>query len=87
MRTHGTIVPTPSFGDHLRFAAAAKPFQAQALIAEAAVKAFIRAVLPWLAWVDQARVPTPAVSSHSRMALLTNSEPLSAAHNEVHRVR
>ena len=54
MRTIFIEVRSPSADHHTRLLPAAEPLDAQALVAELAVEAFARAVLPRLAWLDQA---------------------------------
>ena len=76
MRSNGIVVPTPGFDDDLRLATTAEPFDAQALVAELAVEALVGTVLPRLARVDQCGLDA-GMSSHSRIALPTNSGPLS----------
>jgi hypothetical protein len=49
MRPHLVVAPPPCFDHHLNLGPAAKPFQAQALIAELAVETFPGAILPGLA--------------------------------------
>ena len=53
MRPHRIEVLPPRFDQHLRLGARAEPFEAQALVAELAVEAFRRAILPGLARIDQ----------------------------------
>jgi len=53
MRSHGIVVPTPHFDDHLRLASTAEPLDAQAFVAEPAIEALVGAVLPGLPRVDQ----------------------------------
>jgi len=53
MRPHLVVVAAPRFDDDLRLGPRAEPFEAQALVAELAVEALARAVLPRLARVDQ----------------------------------
>ena len=55
------VVPTPGFNDYLRFAAAAEPLDAQALVTELAIEALIHPVLPRLARVDQRGLNAGAV--------------------------
>ncbi len=56
MRSHLVIVAPPVLDHDLRFRPRAKPFHAQALVAEFVVEAFGRAILPGLAWLDQRRL-------------------------------
>src|SRR3954471_691493 len=56
MRPHFIVMAAPRFNDHLRFASATEPLEAQALVAEAAVEAFVHTVLPRLARIDQRRL-------------------------------
>src|SRR5512142_1576398 len=51
--TIGVVMLPPLLDDDLRLGACAKPFHAQALVAELAVEAFVAAILPRLAWIDQ----------------------------------
>src|SRR5579862_1332585 len=55
MRSNLVVVPPPCFDDDLGFSARTKPFQAQTLVAEFAVKALRDAILPRLAGLDQCR--------------------------------
>ena len=56
MGTHGVVVLAPRFDDDAGFAATAKPFQAQTLVAELTVERFIRSVLPRLPGIGQGGV-------------------------------
>ena len=56
MRPHVIVMAPPDFDEDARFGAAAKPFHAQALVAELAVEALVVAVLPRLAGIDQGGV-------------------------------
>lgn len=56
MRTHGVVVLAPRFDDDAGFAATAKPFPAQTLVAELTVERFIRSVLPRLPGIGQGGV-------------------------------
>jgi hypothetical protein len=53
MRTHSIVVSAPGCDGHLRFRVTAKSSQTQALVAKPPIKAFIHAVPPRLAWIDQ----------------------------------
>ena len=53
MRTYLVEVPPPCFDQNLRLGARTKPFEAQTLVAELAVEALRRTILPGLAWIDQ----------------------------------
>lgn len=55
VRPDGVEVTAPSFDDDLCFGARAEPLDAQALVAELAVEAFVVGVLPGLARIDQGR--------------------------------
>ena len=55
MRPHLVVVPPLLFDHDLRLGPRAEPLQAQAFIAELAVEALHRAVLPRLPWLDQRR--------------------------------
>jgi len=61
-----------------RLGAIAEPLHVEAFIAELAVVAFFVTVMPRFAGVDKA-VSILASASHSRIALLTNSGPLSVS--------
>ena len=76
VRAHGVVVSTPDFDHDGGLGPGAEPLDRQALVAEAAVEAFVGAVLPGLAGTISA-VPMPPVAIHSRIARLTNSGPLS----------
>ena len=56
MRSHFIVVATPDFDHDARFRTVAKPFHTQAFVAELAVEAFVGAVLPRFAGVDQRRI-------------------------------
>jgi hypothetical protein len=56
MRPHIIAMPTPDFDEHAGFGAATETLHAQALIAELAVEAFVGAVLPRFAGIDQGGV-------------------------------
>ena len=56
VRSHLVVVPAPGLDRHLGLGAQAKPFQAQALVAELAVEALVGAFLPGSARIDQRRV-------------------------------
>lgn len=56
MRAHLVEMAPPGLDHDLRFRPRAKPFQGQALVAEFAVEALGRAVLPGLARLDQRRL-------------------------------
>jgi hypothetical protein len=58
MRPHRVEVPLPRFDDDLRLGTRAKPFEAEALVAELAVEALTDPVLPWLARIDERRIDT-----------------------------
>ena len=72
MRSHGIVVPTPGLDDYLRLAATAEPFHAQAFVAESPLKLSSEPFCHGLPGSISA-VWMPAISSHSRIALLTNS--------------
>lgn len=48
VRSHLVVVAAPLLDDHARLEPGAKPLQAQALVAQAAVEALVGAVLPGL---------------------------------------
>ena len=56
MRPILVVVPTPGFDDDPSLGAVAEPLHAQALVAELAVEAFRRAILPRLARFDIGRL-------------------------------
>jgi hypothetical protein len=51
-------MPAPILDDDLGLGTISEPLHCQAFITELAIEAFIGAVLPWLAWVDQCTVDT-----------------------------
>ena len=53
MRPHLVVVPAPGLDDGPGLGSRAEPFEAQALVAELAVEALRRTVLPRLARIDQ----------------------------------
>ena len=53
MRPHGVVVLTPTLDDNFCFGARAKPFEAEAFVAELAVEALADAILPRLTGLDQ----------------------------------
>lgn len=53
MRSHGIVMAAPDLDEDVGLGAAAEVFHAEALVAELAVEAFVVAVLPRLAGVDQ----------------------------------
>lgn len=55
MRPDLVVVLTPALDHDLRIDSIAKPLHRQALIAELAVEGLVRAVLPWLARIDERR--------------------------------
>ena len=61
MRPDGVVVTTPCFDDDPSFSSGAKPFHRQAFIAQLAVEALVRAVLPGLPRID-VRGVNPSVS-------------------------
>ena len=83
MRTHLVEVFAPGFDDDLGLGARPEPLHVQALVAEFAVEALQRAVLPRLAEIDQGGLDAKgAVTSaestiHFSSARDTNSGPLS----------
>ncbi len=58
MRSDVIVVDTPVFDHHLGFDPVPEPLHGQAFVAELAVEAFVRAVLPRLAGIDQRRLDT-----------------------------
>lgn len=52
VRAHGVVVPPPGLDHDARLAPGAEPFDVQAFVAQPAVEALVRAVLPGLARVD-----------------------------------
>jgi hypothetical protein len=46
MRPHGVVVLAPSLDQDARLSAGAEPFHVQAFVAQPAVEALVRAVLP-----------------------------------------
>src|SRR5690606_20787817 len=56
MRSNLVVVPAPDLDQYLRFGATAKPLEAQALVAELVVEAFVQSILPRLTRIDQRRV-------------------------------
>ncbi len=56
MRPHFIEVPAPVLDHHLCFGPRAEPFEGQALVAEFAVEALRRPILPRLARIDQCRL-------------------------------
>ncbi len=54
MRSDGVVFVAEAAGDNLRFEHAAEQFAIEAFVAEAAVEAFVHAVLPRTAWFDEA---------------------------------
>ena len=87
MRTHGVVVPTPTFDDHFCTGARAKPFEAEAFIAEFAVEALGDAILPGLAGLSINAVPIPCATIQDSSAFDTNSGPLSCARRSGRRAR
>ena len=53
MRSNVIEVTTPAFDDDAAFDSVAKPLDRQAFVAELSIEAFIGAVLPWFARIDQ----------------------------------
>ena len=76
MRAHLVVMPPPALDHDLRLGPRPEPLQAQALVAELAVEALRRAILPGLAGIDQRRVDALLVIQVSS-ARETNSGPLS----------
>lgn len=56
MWSDGIVVAPPLFDHHLRLRTTPEPFQTQAFVAEFAVEAFVRAILPGLAGFAQCHV-------------------------------
>src|SRR5678816_991755 len=56
MRPNIVVVPSPLLDESRGLDAVAKPVQREALVAEGAVEALVRSVLPGLARVDERRV-------------------------------
>src|ERR1700710_2724570 len=50
------VVPAPVIDHNFRFDPVSEPLHGETLVAEFAVKTFVRSVLPWLAWIDQRRL-------------------------------
>lgn len=61
VRTDGVVVATPSLDHDLGLGTRAEPLQAEALVAQLAVEAFVAAVLRRLAGIDQRRADAAAV--------------------------
>ena len=77
MRPHLVVMPAPALDHHLRLGPRAEPLQAQALVAELAVEALRRAILPGLAGIDQRRADALIDDPLQQRATDTNSGPLS----------
>jgi len=56
MWPHGVVVLASLLDDRLRLCSCSKPFEIEALIAEASIEGFIHSVLPRLPWVDVDRL-------------------------------
>src|SRR5690606_19723468 len=52
VRTHGVVVPPPGLDHDACLAPGTEPFDVQAFVAQPAVEALVRAVLPGLARID-----------------------------------
>jgi hypothetical protein len=58
MRPHLVEMASPRLDDDLGLSPRPEPFETEALVAELAVEALRRAILPWLAGIDQCRLDT-----------------------------
>ena len=53
VRPYSVVMLEPQTDHDLGLGAGTKPFEAQALVAELAVEAFVHAILPRFAWINQ----------------------------------
>ena len=79
MGPHGIVVLAPVLDHDLRFNPVPEPFHGQTFIAELAVEAFRRAVLPWIARIDQSAFDPLVFDPFQNPANVTMTSQLAAA--------